>query len=75
MTSEQWILDERRIKFSVLQKLPRRSTLLGLVKTYDMGGCEREAILVLFVDEEHKDIRQAYYCIETGEYLGDKFVL
>lgn len=69
---EEYIHEDREIKFSVIRKLPRNAHILALVKTKDMGGTEREAMLVMFRDEKVKDLRQAYFAIANGEYLGDK---
>lgn len=67
---DTFIHEDRSIKFSVLRKLPTGCVLLSLVLTKDMSGLDRDAILVMWRDRG--DLRQAHFCIHTGEYLGDK---
>lgn len=70
---EKYVFEDLSIKFSVLKKLPPECRFLALVKTEDMDQKERTAILVLFRDKQ-RELRKAYFCIETGEYLGDAFI-
>lgn len=68
---EKFIVEDRSIKYSVLRKLPFNAKILALVHTEDMSGKKREAMLVMIPEKGY--IRQAYFCLETGKYISDKF--
>lgn len=70
---EDYILEDLSIKWSVLKKLPK-GTLLSLVNTEDMDNKPRQAVIVMYTEPESpREIRQSYFCINSGEYLGDRF--
>lgn len=58
------------ISAAVLRKLPW-GKVLRITKTTDMDGNERDAILYGFHDETYRDLRQSYFDLYTGEYLGE----
>jgi len=68
---EQFITEDRHIPFSVYKKLPGGSTIRALVYIEDMDGHTREAMLVSF--RYNTELREAYFSLSTGGYLGDRF--
>lgn len=67
----KYIHEDRSIKHSVLRKMPSIPTSLVIVT--DMDRKVREAGLCIWTEQARYGggVRQAYFALDTGEYLGD----
>lgn len=68
MPKENYIQQDLAIAHSVLQKLPG-GKFGPLVMVEDMSGKQRKAVMLFFSDLAGN--RKAYFCVDTGDYLGD----
>lgn len=62
------------IPLKVFKKLPKGARIVRVENTWDMDNQVREALLVHwseYVNGRYCCLRKAWFCINTGEYLGD----
>lgn len=59
---------EKNLSISILRKLPLGKPL-RFEKAINMDRVERDCVLWVFVDS--LNVRQAYFDLETGEYVSE----